>query len=175
MKIIVELVKSLLVTLFFLIILFFLNPSSCSSDELFFSYGLGVFKSAENVISETKAAHVGYRYGIFSPWSLQVKWGGWFDGSNNPIRSSSFYSSAGPQYIISTGYFEIRNGISVGFITNTDGYLGGNLNFNPELYVGVRDKEGSGIGIVYNHFSSAGLNPINMGRDFVLIELSGKF
>jgi hypothetical protein len=54
--------------------------------------------------------------------------------------------------------------------------LGGAFpQFHGELYGGLRDSQGNGIGIKYNHFSSAGLVTPNQGRDFVLLELSVKY
>lgn len=175
MKTIVELFKAILITFSALVFLYIFNPATCFSDELFVSYGLGLFKSAENTISETKVADVGYRFDLYSPWKLQVKAGGWFDGSNNPLRSSSFYVAAGPQYVITAGSLEVRNGIGVSYITHTDSYLGGHFQFNPEFYLGVRDKEGSGIGIKYSHHSSGWISQPNIGRDSASLELSGKF
>lgn len=178
MKIIINLLASFLVVFVSGAIIFVINCflAQCSyGDEIFMSYGLGVFKSAENTISETKVVNLGYRKTLLSPWNLELKTGGWFDGSNNPLRHSSLYASAGPQYVITNGAFVLRNGIGFGFITSPDMYLGGYFQFNPQLYLGYCDKDRACIGLNFNHFSSGGLSQPNIGRDSLSIELGQHF
>ena len=175
MNTIINLIKSILIVVISGLILFLIQTKICTAEEMFFSYGLGVFNSAKNNISEVKTADFGFRKPLVGPWSFQFKAGAWLDGSGDKSRSSSLYVSAGPQYIIDFSCFEIRNGVGVTVISNTDSYLGGHLQFNSELYFGVRNKNGAGIGIEYSHFSSAGIYQPNIGKDFILLQISERF
>lgn len=56
----------------------------------------------------------------------------------------------------------------IGFISDTDVYLGGHLEFNHNLYIGIKDKHDKSIGLSYRHISNAGLFMPNVGRDFYL-------
>jgi hypothetical protein len=60
-------------------------------------------------------------------------------------------------------------------ITSPDIYLGGPLQFNESIYLGIKDKREESIGFAYNHFSSAGIEMPNIGRDFAGLEIKFKF
>lgn len=141
------------------------------ADETFLGYGLGAFNS-----NDTKVLNLGYREDIWEGIYWQYKGGFWIDTSGGPGRSGSIYLSSGPGLMIDLNPIEIRNGIGLAMITNPDSYLGGPFpQFNEELYIGVRDKKGNGIGIQYEHISSAGIWQPNMGRDFLMIQLSQRW
>ncbi|MCX9024629.1 MAG: acyloxyacyl hydrolase [Candidatus Methanoperedens sp.] len=150
-----------------------LIASSAHSQELGFSYGLGVFNSAKLSAVEVKVVNLAYRYEILNGLYWQAKVGYWGDGSGNPTRKGSFYASTGLGMKLDFRPIEFRSGWSLAGISQTDGYLGGNFpQFNGEIYVGVRDKKGNGAGIKYEHISSAGYFAQNVGRDFILLEMS---
>lgn len=173
MNFLVNVFKSIFITLFSGFILFIMGTQLAKAEEVYVSYGLGAFKSAENVVSETKITNAGVRLKIYSPWEWQIKLGGWLDGSGNPTRKSSFYTSTGPQYVINAGPVVIRNGIGLAYISNPDSYLGGRFpQFDLEVYVGLKNKTGSAIGFQLEHLSSAGINKPNIGRDFFVLQLS---
>lgn len=145
------------------------------ADEFSFSYGLGVGESAVNSMAETKVIEFSYREMVWSPLYFNYEGGMWLDDAGGGRLSSGFFS-IGPGYLVDLGCFEIRNAYGLAYITQPDVYLGGSFpQFHGELYAGIRDKDGNGIGIKYNHFSSAGIYQPNVGRDFVLLELSTRW
>lgn len=154
---------------------FFSFISIAKADETFLSYGLGAGKSALNSQAETKQFDFGYREDLFQGISWQYKAGLWADGSFDPNRKTSGFASTGPQFTVSVLPLELRTGWGISGITTTDSYLGGHFQFNGEIYLGLRDNKGNGIGVEYQHFSSAGLETPNVGRDFVILQLSQKW
>lgn len=159
--------KCLLATLFLTIL-----PTKALSDDISFSYGLGLGESAQYSTSETKVIELSYRQTILDAFYWNYEAGIWLDNIGNG-RSSSGFLATGPGFLVDLKGFEIRNAYGIAAITNSDIFLGGNFpQFHGELYAGFRDKTGNGIGIKYNHFSSAGVYMPNVGRDFILLELS---
>ena len=154
-------------------LLLFLLATQAFADEAFVDYGLGVGPSAISSEIETKNVDVGYRYYFIKSLYWQNKIGYWDDNSGNPIRSSSLYTTSGLGILFSLSHVEVRSGIGLAFITAPDGYLGGVVpNFNENLGVGIRDDDGAGFGLEYNHLSSAGIYSPNIGRDFINLEFS---
>lgn len=146
------------------------------ADTMYFGYGLGAFNSAKGSSSETKIGQIGYQADIWDGIYWQAKVGYWGDGSGDQSRRNSAYASMGPGLLIDLKPVEIRSGWSLAFITTPDSYLGGNFpQFNGELYVGLRDKRGNGIGIQLEHISSAGLVTPNEGRDFIVLQISQRW
>jgi len=153
-----------------------LLASQVFADEAFINYGLGVGPSATNSMIETKTVDLGYRYYLLRSLYWQNKVGYWTDNSGNPARSSSLYGSSGLGIVVHEGIVEIRSGIGLAMITSTDSYLGGIFpNFNENLGIGIRDEDGAGMGIEYNHISNCDLYPQNLGRDFINLEFSLKW
>jgi Lipid A 3-O-deacylase (PagL) len=151
--------------------LFLLFSIIANADEVFLGYGLGVFNN-----SDTRVVNLGYREDIWQGIYWQNKLGFWSDGSGDPNRGSSLYASSGPGLLIDLDPIEIRNGIGLAIISSPDSYLGGIFpEFNENLYVGLRDKRGNGIGVEYEHLSNAGIYSQNMGRDFLEIQLSQRW
>jgi hypothetical protein len=145
-------------------------------EEYFFGYGVGVANSAKNSSTEVKTLDLGYRVEVYNGIYWQAKAGFWGDGSGDPTRKSSFYLSTGPSLLVDLNPIELRSGWSLAGITSPDSYLGGAFpQFNGELYLGVRDRYGNGTGVKYQHFSSAGIYQPNVGRDFLMMELSLKW
>lgn len=143
------------------------------ADEVFFGYGVGVFNSAKDSPTEVKVANIGYRADILAGIYWQFKVGYWGDGSGDNSRHNSAYISSGPGIRVDLAPIELRSGWGLAAITNPDSYLGGYFpQFNGELYLGLRDKWGDGLGIKYEHVSSAGLLQPNLGRDFAALEIS---
>lgn len=153
-----------------------LATSNSNAEEAFLSYGVGTFASARDSGAETKVINGGYRLELINGFYWQFKSGYWKDMSGDPTRKDSLYFSTGPTMLIDLRPVEIRTGIGLSGITNPDSYLGGYFpQFNEELYVGGRDKNGNGIGVKYEHISSAGIIQPNVGRDFLILEISTKW
>lgn len=149
---------------------------SAQADEVFSSYGVGAFNSAKNSPAEVKVVNVGYRPELYNGFYWQFKAGYWGEGSGDESRKSSFYASTGPGLMIDLKPIEIRSGWGLCAITQPDAYLGGRFpQFNGELYFGLRDRKDNGIGVKYEHISSAGLVVPNDGRDFFILEISQRW
>ena len=146
------------------------------ADEGFFGFGVGLANSAKNSRGEVKLFNGGIREDLFQGIYLQGKFGYWGDGSGDPNRSGSLFVSAGPGFLVDLSPLEIRTGWSLAMISTPDGYLGGRFpQFNGEIYVGLRDYRGNGVGLQYDHISSAGLVNPNAGRDFFTLQVSQRF
>lgn len=160
----------------FLTSLFLLMATSSHAQEIGFSYGLGVFNSAKVSPTELKVANLAYRLELYNGIYWQTKVGYWGDGSGDPNRHSSFYLSTGPGLLVDLNPVELRSGWGLTAINRADSYLGGVFpQFNGEVYAGLRDKKGDGMGLKYEHISSAGLITPNLGRDFLMIEMSTRW
>lgn len=144
------------------------------ADEVFANYGVGVFASAAGGHpASTKAFSLGYREEMYGPWNIQYKVGYWGDGSGSNGRKSSGYASVGPLFKADFSPVEIHTGWGLAAITTPDSYLGGMFpQFNGQVGLVLRDHRGAGIGIDYEHISSAGLVVPNQGRDFVTVSIS---
>lgn len=156
-----------------LIALLALISTPALADTMYSGYGLGVFNSAKSSAAEVKVGHIGYLKDLWDGVYWQAKVGYWGDGSGDGSRRNSAYVSTGPGLLIDLGQVEIRSGWGLAAISTPDSYLGGHFpQFNGDLYVGLRDKRGNGIGLQYEHTSSAGLVTPNAGRDFILLQIS---
>lgn len=153
-----------------------LATTPSQADEVFAGYGVGVFHDADNYTGQMKIAEIGFRHFVFEGVYWQNKIGYWGEGSDDKTRKNSGYYMTGLGMELDLRPFEMRSGYGVGLITTPDSQLGARFpQFNGELYVGLRDKKGDGIGARYNHFSCASLCDPNHGRDAVIIELSTKW
>jgi len=159
-----------------LVALALLFSSTCQAGEVFLSYGVGIFGSADHFTGQVKMANIGYRTFIANGIYWQFKAGAWGDGSSEPDRHGSVYISTGPGMEIDLRPFEFRSGWSLATISTPDSYLGGRFpQFNGEAYWGVRDKNGNGAGVQYEHVSCLTFCSPNLGRDFGVLQLSHKW
>lgn len=156
--------KKLIIFLFFI--------STLAHAELGAKYGLGLYNSAKDSKAETKFVAFDYKKKVGSFLLWQTEAGGWFDKRDDLGRKSSgfFTQSIGP-YTEAVGmYGEIPIGIAG--ITNTDTMLGGHFQFTQSVGFGFKGSNEMKLGVEYKHFSSAGIYPINFGRDFFLINFA---
>jgi hypothetical protein len=154
-----------------------LANSSAIAGEVSVGYGLGVLHSADYGPVSTKVLQGAYRQDLSNGFYWQTRAGFWSDSSpKDTNRKGSGYGSVGIGFLIDLRPIELRSGWGIGGITATDSMLGGHApQFNGDLYIGVRDKNGNGIGLQYEHISSAGIVTPNEGRDFVTLQLSTKW
>jgi hypothetical protein len=150
-----------------------LFSSVANADSGYFGFGLGAFNSARSSLSEVKAIQFGHQQDIMDGIYWQQKIGYWGDGSGDDTRKNSAYVSTGIGLLVDLRPLEIRNGWGLAVISTPDSFLGGHFpQFNGELYIGLRDKKGNGIGLQYEHLSSAGIVTPNRGRDFYFLQVS---
>jgi hypothetical protein len=158
-------------------LLLLVSTPALAGDEAFLSYGVGIFNSADQYLGQNKIISVGYRQQVIGGFYLQSKLGFWGEGSGHADRKASFYASYGIGVKVNLAPIEIRTGWSLAFITHPDSQLGARFpQFNGDIYAGVRDKYGMGIGVrIYEHLSCASFCSPNQGRDFGSIEVSQEF
>lgn len=159
-----------------IIALLALSSLTAQADEGFFSFGVGEGNSAKQHTGEVKVGSIGIREELYQGIYLQYKLGFFGDGSGDPTRKGSLFGSIGPGMLIDLHPVEIRAGYGLAAISTPDSYLGGSFpQFQGEAYVGFRDYRGNGIGLSYEHISSAGFSTPNQGRDFMVLQLSQKW
>lgn len=150
--------------------------STAHADEAFLGYGVGVFNDASYYTGQMKVGEVGYRHFLIDGIYWQNKVGYWGEGSDDRTRKSSGYLSTGLGMEVNLQPMEFRSGYGLAGITTPDSQLGARLpQFQGEAYLGVRDKQGDGIGLQYEHISCASFCTPNQGRDFLIIQLSTKW
>ena len=141
-----------------------------SAGELVVDGGLGILDSKGYSLSQDKFAKIGYQETLWYALKERINTGLWLD-----TRSDKYSSSGFAGYQIG---FDVRNSILEAsifsgptLISNTDQDLGGHLQFNESIFLGIVDDKHESFGIAYNHFSSAGLASPNIGRDFFCLEI----
>lgn len=144
------------------------------ADQVITDVGLGAFGSKGASVSQDKFTKLGLQEEIWSPFQERFNLGGWIDD-----RSPGYSSAAFMGYQIG---FEVTNDVLQGsvwtgptMLTSTDQMLGGIFQFNETIFFGIVDKDKNSIGIAYNHFSSAGLETPNLGRDYLGLEIKCPF
>lgn len=148
----------------------------CLADEAFLGYGVGIFNDANYELGQNKYLELGVRYGLWDGLYLQLKGGLWGESSPDRSRTGGGWLSSGLGLEVNLNAVEIRSGWGLAAISSPDSQLGGNFpQFNGELYLGLRDKKGDGIGLQVEHISCASFCNPNVGRDFVTLQLSQKW
>ncbi len=158
-----------------LIVLFLFLSSYAIADEAFVGYGLGILRGADTFLGQTKYLDLGYREFMWDGLYWQTKLGGIGEGSPDSTRSGGAFLSTGMGLEVDLHPIELRGGGAIAGITTPDSQLGGYFQFNEDMSLGLRDKKGDGIALQYNHISCASFCNPNLGRDFVILELSQKW
>lgn len=145
------------------------------ADEGFVGYGLGVFHGADDFLGQSKYINLGYRADLGAGIYWQTKVGAWGEGGPDLTRKGGGFGSTGVGLEIDLQPIELRGGGALATITTPDSQLGGYFQFNENMAVGLRDKRGAGIAVEYDHISCGSLCSPNLGRDFIILELSEKW
>lgn len=161
---------------FCLALLCLLASAPSQADEVFVGYGVGVFHDADQWVGQMKIAEAGYRHFFFDGVYGQAKVGYWGEGSNDKSRQASGYVAVGAGMEVNLQPVEFRGSYGVAGITTPDSQLGSRFpQFNGEIYFGVRDKHGVGMGVDYQHFSCASFCSPNEGRDAGILQFSKRW
>ena len=158
-----------------ILLLLLLFSTTAMADEAFVGYGLGILRGADTFLGQTKYVDLGYREFMWDGIYWQNKLGGIGEGSPDQTRKGGAWASTGLGLEVELQPLELRGGGALAGITNPDSQLGGYFQFNEDVSVGLRDKKGDGIALQYNHLSCGTLCSPNLGRDFVILELSQKW
>jgi hypothetical protein len=156
----------------YLVLILMVLPSLAygQDDQVVMDFGLGIFGTEGSGLSQVKFAKVGLEEDVWNALKQRFNVGAWLDSRGGGRSNSGF-----------TGYqlgFEVTNDVLQAsmwsgpcIISQPDIALGGIVQFNETIFLGVVDKDEDSIGVTYNHFSSAGLEMPNLGRDFLGLEI----
>lgn len=159
------------ITLFLLLIASTANAGS----EMFIDAGLGIFSTEGQSLSQVKFGKVGIQNDLTGPLVYRVNGGLWLDNRHDGNLSSGFASTQ-LGFDVKNEMLEMGIFSGPGLITKADDALGGHFQFNETVFIGVHDPKGdTSVGFAYNHFSSAGLEMPNMGKDFGCLEIKFPF
>jgi len=151
--------------------LIMLAISTSAQAESYFKYGLGIFNSAKDNKVETKTIAIGQSEKWLGALLTQYEGGIWTDSRSDLGRSGSGYFGISVGLDVQAGYIYSQALWGVAGISHIDSMLGGHLQFNNDLGLGIRDCNGYSIGMNYKHISSAGIFTPNQGRDFLMIKM----
>lgn len=153
------------------IFLIYLLAMPIFADELQLRYGIGIALPEPTYNGEVlyfSAAHQSPFMGMFQK---KTEVGLWSDSGIDRKSSGYAAQSFGLRVIAGSVYIESLWGIA--FITSPDKVLlTGNFQFTQDLGIGLRDGLGRGIGLNYKHFSNAGIERPNAGRDSIQVQLN---
>jgi hypothetical protein len=146
-----------------LLFILLLTASYSKADEIYLKYGISPKRA------EVKIASLGYRDDFFWLLSYQMELG-YFKDPSDSARSSGYAASGLGVEIDSYLYGSFYFGPAL--ISCPDNLLAGNLQFNTDLTIGLKDKRGLKLGVGYKHLSNAGIKEPNIGREFVYMGLT---
>lgn len=141
--------------------------SKCNAYELGIKYGL---ETTDQVTAkEVKFVSLEYQNDIAFIFRHKLAAGAWFDQNTDLNQSSSNFVAYSMGIKVEPGIFYLENLFGISLISRTDALLSTNFEFTEELGVGVQDEYGRYIGASFKHFSNAGIQLPNIGRNFILI------
>jgi hypothetical protein len=152
------------------LILLLTSVSWADGDQIVIDGGVGVFHSADHGLSEMKIFTLGVQETLWGPLKDRAVVGGWIDNVSGRSGSGLVSGQIGWEVNSNGLVGSIFTGPAI--ITSPDNVLlGGYFEFMDDLHLGLQDRNGSYIGVMYRHISDAGLTPINIGRDMICVEL----
>lgn len=145
------------------------------NEETEFKFGIGTLNSAKDSNAEVKTVSLGYSENFAFGLRKKYQFQGWLDSRSDIGRKPGGYFSALLGVDVNPGDIYASFYMGVGLKLPNDSYLGGPLQFNEQLEVGIRDKQNKSIGICISHISSAGIHKPNVGRDFIQLKVGVPF
>lgn len=156
------------------LLLFLLATPAFADSTMSLEVATGVFNSGKNSLAETKLVKLGLEEDLWYNLKHRVNGGFWLDNAGDGRKGSGFLGYQWG-FVVNNGSTEVGVYSGPTYITTTDTYLGGCFQFNETIYFGISDKDYNFAGFAYNHFSSAGIETPNMGRDFAGVMLKFPF
>lgn len=155
---------------YFLLLFIALSVAYCTDAqayELGLKYGL---ETTDQVTAkEVKFVSLEYQNDIAFIFRHKLAAGAWFDQNTDLNQSSSNFVAYSMGIKVQPGPLYLENLFGISMISRTDALLSTNFEFTEELGVGLQDEYGRYIGFSFKHFSNAGIQLPNIGRNFVLI------
>ena len=155
-----------------LAILTLLLTSTCwAQDEQWaVDIGAGDFNADKGDLPQTKVVSIGYQEDLWDAVKQRYTGGAWFDNSGCGRKSSLFASAQLGFEVVNNGWV---GGVYTGgsLISSPDVVLGGPFQFLSTARYGMQDRQSNYIGVFYEHFSSAGLELPNDGRNIMGLEI----
>lgn len=156
----------------FLLVYAIVSSLTHARADDYLDFSIGMFSNGRPSPADVKMVEIGHRDFLGLGFFNQYEGGGWIQVQEGDGRRSSAYAADQLGLEVSDGLV-IRIATGPALIGTTDTYLGGHFQFTDEVLLGVEDKStGSIIGFKYKHFSSAGLEMPNQGRDFGGLEVT---
>jgi hypothetical protein len=144
------------------------------ADEFFIDAGLGTFSTEGHSLADVKFAKIGIQEDVWYALKQRFNVGAWLDKRVGAADAGFVGYQLG--FDVKNELFEMGIFSGPSLISATDSSLGGYFQFNETVFVGIRDpKSDDAIGVSYNHFSSAGLEMPNQGKDFMCLEIKFPF
>ena len=137
--------------------------------DLSVKYGLGVGMPNQTDDSEAKLVSVELQNDLGRVFKHKIGIGAWFDPKPELNRAGASFMTYAVGLKVQPGDIYIENFFGFGWISQTDSMLSTSFEFTEELGIGTSDKYGRFIGIQLKHFSNAGIQIPNKGRNFILI------
>ena len=138
--------------------------------SLVFGFGLGVANRFQTEYSQIKQIDVGIEKRL-SLIDLKTSYGNWWDATHHPGALDSWYLSeqitVGPHF----KNFDVGATFGVAYIAKPDTVLGSHFQFCPGAEWTIKDSRNVQTGVYFEHFSDAGLNKINEGRNFLGVRI----
>ena len=135
------------------------------ADEVTFDLGLGTL----NTTSTMKFMSLGVQEDLWTILKQRGSLGGWVDQSLGNASSGFMAAQLGVE-IVNNGWVGSAF-FGPGAISQSDQLLGGWFQFMSSIEFGFRDINGNYIGTMFRHFSSAGIETPNIGRNVLGLEL----
>lgn len=154
-----------------ILVMLFLSIPKSYGDDLTMKYGLGFDLPHQTDPGEAKFVSLGHQHHISRVFTQRIDVGAWFNEQPDYRRKSSAFQSYSLGIRVEPGYFFAETYWGIANITQTDTVLSTNFQFTEELTFGVKDNNGKWIGIGIKHFSNAGIQLPNKGRNFYTINL----
>ena len=149
---------------------FLLVSSVAQAASLDALVGAGVGK---NILAQhapfERFGTLGIRYG--GAWKIQAN-GGYYLALAEGERSAWMGSLQTGLEVVGDGgtYGQLMFGPA--YVSQDDSKLSGRFQFHLTGGVGVKNDDGYGIGVMWNHLSNAGIKQPNMGRDMITAQLT---
>lgn len=150
----------------FLIGIFF--TAMCARAALVVNVGVG--KGALSTPSFERAGTLGYSVPISGGFGVRPEVGGFLDSVGG--HQSSWFVALPLEFRARTpeGVYASMS-FGPGYLHAPDCVLGGHFQFRFELAAGVYPTHDVGVGVAWSHLSSGGIYPVNLGRDWFMVQL----